>query len=141
MVHENEVREKLSALLRGEISLLQFEDWLASASWSMHRDSNPSAIALVSSIDVLLSERDDHAINELELRNELRSLNEPRPVIASTDLILWGDIDQILIPSNAVEVQGSRIEDNQHIDFIEEFKFDPVWGAEYQPSLLACIQL
>ena len=77
MIREDDVRNKLAALWRREISLEQFEDWLAQASWAMHNDSRADAIDLVSSIHLLLSERDDHIIDEVELRHQfLRLLND-----------------------------------------------------------------
>ncbi|HEY2933586.1 MAG TPA: hypothetical protein VGK99_17755 [Acidobacteriota bacterium] len=74
MIREVDIREKLAAVWRNDISLLQFEDWLAPASWSMHRDSSQETIALVSSIHALLSERDDHVIDEAELRRQFLAL-------------------------------------------------------------------
>lgn len=74
MIREADVREKLTALWRKEISLEAFEDWLAQASWSMHNDSKREAVDLVSSIHLLLAERDDHVINEAELRREFLAL-------------------------------------------------------------------
>lgn len=40
----------------------------------MHIDSDQNAVDLVSSIHVLLSERDDHVLDEPALRRELSSL-------------------------------------------------------------------
>jgi len=74
MINKISVEDKMSELLRNEISLEQFENWLSSASWSMHIDSAPEAIDLVSSIHHILSERDDRVIDEAGLLNELRSL-------------------------------------------------------------------
>lgn len=74
MIREENVRNKLAALWRREISLEQFEDWLAQASWAMHNDSNAEAIDLVSSVHLLLSERDDRVIDEVELRHQFMGL-------------------------------------------------------------------
>ena len=76
MIRESEVRDKLAAFVRNELSLQALEDWLAQASWSMHSDSSSKAIDLVSSIHVLLSERDDHILSKADLRRELESLLE-----------------------------------------------------------------
>lgn len=74
MIHKAAIKEKISELLRNEISLEQFEDWLSSAAWSMHSDSSAEAIELASSIHHLLSERDDHILNESDLRRELLAI-------------------------------------------------------------------
>ena len=74
MIREPEIRAKIAALLARSLSLEAFEHWLDSSSRSMHIDSEQSAIDLVSSIHVLLSERDDHVLNEQGLRSELSLL-------------------------------------------------------------------
>lgn len=74
MIYESQIKEKLSELLNEEISLENFEDWLAPASRSMFRSSPSSAINLVSSIHLLLDEYDDHMFDEPALRDSLRAL-------------------------------------------------------------------
>ncbi len=74
MISESSVRQRLLAVSRNQLSLEEFEKWLAGNSWNMHSDSSPNAIDLVSSIHLLLSERDDRVLNESQLRNELLSL-------------------------------------------------------------------
>lgn len=74
MIRESDVRAQLAALIRHSLSLDAFEHWLDEASRSMHIDSDQNAVDLVSSIHVLLSERDDHVLDEPALRRELSSL-------------------------------------------------------------------
>ncbi len=74
MILESEVRKRLAAVVQRALSIADFEEWLAPASWSMHRDSSPEAIDLVSSIHLLLAERDERMIDEVQLRRELLSL-------------------------------------------------------------------
>lgn len=74
MINENSIKEKLSALERGELSLEQFENWFVPLAWNMHHDSSPEAIDLASSIHLLLSERDDHVLDEFSLRRSLSEL-------------------------------------------------------------------
>lgn len=71
MIRESEVRERLAAVVRGALCRADFEDWLESASWSMHRDSSPVAVELASSIHLLLSERDEGMLDDAGLRREL----------------------------------------------------------------------
>lgn len=74
MIEESEVREKLAAVVRDQLSLEDFERWLMPESWSMHNDSSPGAVDLVSSIHILLSERDDGLLHESTLRGEFSRL-------------------------------------------------------------------
>lgn len=71
MILESDVREKLAAVARGALSLEQFADWIEDESWNMHSDSFPDAVDLVSSIHLLLSERDDRVLDDVALRAEL----------------------------------------------------------------------
>lgn len=74
MISKDLVENKIAELLRNEVSPEQFENWLASASRNIHVNSSPEAIELVSSIHRLLSERDDHLLNEVRFLDALRSL-------------------------------------------------------------------
>jgi hypothetical protein len=74
MIQEAEVRNRLAALANGQLSLVDFERWLGPASRNMHADSSPEAIDLVSSIHLLLSERDHGDLSNDELRQELLTL-------------------------------------------------------------------
>lgn len=74
MVVEAEVRENVIAVLRNELSLSDFEDWLVQHSWNMHQDSAPSAQELVSAIELALFEHSSGHLAEAELRAELLSL-------------------------------------------------------------------
>lgn len=68
------MREKLANFANGAMSLEDFADWVDRESWSMHRDSEPEAIKLVSSIHGLLAERDARAIDDATLRQKLIGL-------------------------------------------------------------------
>lgn len=74
MINASEVREKLAALLKDNLSLDVFEDWLVGQSWNMHRDSAPDAQDLVSAIELSLSEYSSGHVNEAQLRDGLVSL-------------------------------------------------------------------
>jgi hypothetical protein len=74
MIQEAEVRNRIAALASGQLSLVDFERWLGPASRNMHADSLPEAIDLVSSIHLLLSERDHGDLSDDELQRELLNL-------------------------------------------------------------------
>ena len=57
-----------------EISLDDFEEWLTSASWNMHQDSEPSAIRLVGKIELLISEMDASNLSEAAIVKGLSAL-------------------------------------------------------------------
>jgi hypothetical protein len=71
MIAEHQVRQKLAKYLHEEISLDQFEDWLAQRSWNMHRDSEEAAQKLVSAIELRLAEHSSGHLDSRELHDEL----------------------------------------------------------------------
>lgn len=104
MIAENSIREKLSRFLRNDISLDQFEDWLAQSSWNMHVDSDPSARKLASSIELRLAEHSSGHLDERALRDELRVF-----VTSSRTPIWFGEIPAVQIsqqPANNFTVEG-----------------------------------
>jgi hypothetical protein len=83
MIAENEVREKLGRYLSKEISLDQFEDWLAQRSWNMHLDSDAPAQRLVSAVELRLAEYSSGHLEESGLRDQLR------PFVSSYTVHVW----------------------------------------------------
>ena len=79
MIAENQIREKLGRYLRQEMSLDQFEDWIAQQSWNMHKDSNDAAQKLASAIEMGCRNSSGH-LDEPTLREELRQFANP-PVV------------------------------------------------------------
>ena len=73
MIAEHQIRERLARYLRNEISLDQFEDWLVQRSWDMHLDSDAAAQKLASAIELRFAEHSSGHLDEVELRDELRS--------------------------------------------------------------------
>jgi hypothetical protein len=74
MIAESQIREKLGQYLSKQLSLDQFEDWLAEHSWNMHKDSSESAQKLASAIELRLAEHSSGHLDECALRDELRPL-------------------------------------------------------------------
>lgn len=74
MINALEIKQKLSLVSMGKLSLNAFEDWLAPRAWNVHKYGSKEAIELVSSIHLLLSERDDRILNAPDLHNELTNL-------------------------------------------------------------------
>lgn len=64
----------MARVVQGELSLAAFEDWIDDETWNMHSESSPRAADLVSSIHLLLSERDDAVIDENDLQREFEKL-------------------------------------------------------------------
>lgn len=71
MIAEYQIRQKLAKYLHDEISLDQFEGWLADRSWNMHRDSDEAAQRLASAIELRLAEHSSGHLDNVELRDEL----------------------------------------------------------------------
>ena len=89
MIHERDIRERLAEVIRRNVSLATFERWLSSESWNMFSDSSsPEAIELVSSIHLLLSQRDDNALDAAGLRSAFLSLLNNIVVSAPVEMAL-----------------------------------------------------
>jgi hypothetical protein len=74
MITESQIRDKVNELLARKIEIDSFEDWLVTASWNMHRDSDEVAQRLASAIELRLSEFSSGHLAEARLRTELREL-------------------------------------------------------------------
>lgn len=74
MIQEKDIRAKLAALERGELSLWGFYDWIESDSQNMGRDSSAEAVELVGSINLLFADYDLRLIDEVALRQKLSEL-------------------------------------------------------------------
>jgi hypothetical protein len=86
MVHVRDVKVKIAAVLRNEISIEDFARWIMSNSWNMHKDSSDVAVDLVSNIHLLLAER-NAASNDDDFRNELSALlDEPNIIRISISI-------------------------------------------------------
>lgn len=71
MIHERDVRTKIAAAVSRAIPLEDFADWVISNSWNMLEDSTPETVDLVSSIELLLAERDNYALTDAEVLSHL----------------------------------------------------------------------
>jgi len=85
MIAENQIRERLSRYLRGEISLDRFEDWFVEGSWNMHLHSEEAAQKLAAAVELRLAEYSSGHLDEASLRNELLPL-----VNKSTSVVSFG---------------------------------------------------
>ena len=77
MISELDIQVKLSELRPDQVSLMEFERWIQSASWNMHKDSDPHAVEIASAILFLFSQYGDGDLNEQELREELANAARP----------------------------------------------------------------
>ena len=80
MVTEIELREKLTALINGDVSLDAFEDWFTVASWNAHQDSSAAAQRLVGAIELRLGEYSNGHLSAAELNRELEALVLVEPI-------------------------------------------------------------
>ncbi len=55
MANVAEIREQLTKLLDGQLSLDDFEDWFLPYSWNIHKQGNPAAQRLAYAIEHQLS--------------------------------------------------------------------------------------
>jgi hypothetical protein len=84
MITETEVRRELVRLLENGVSLADFQDWLVSRSWNMHKDSSPTAQSLVSTVELALAEHSNGDLTETELRTRLWAVL--RNIVVELDL-------------------------------------------------------
>lgn len=100
MINALEIKEKLSLVATGKMSLNAFEDWVIPRSWNVHKDSSEEAIDLVSSIHLFLSERDDSLLSEAALR---------RSLVGLLNNIIYAPVKYVEITANALPIvaQGS----------------------------------
>ena len=96
MISEAEIQNALEAVAKNELPLFKFAEWIDSKSWGMHRDSEPAAIRLASSIDRILAEYDYHH-DESVLRRELSALRR-----SNNQFIVFSS----LVSSEAVPAQS-----------------------------------
>ena len=81
MLSESMLRDRVSQFVAGELTLDDFEDWLASESWNMHRRASVMAQRLASAVELRLAEHDAGHLSDELLRSELRALLERMPMI------------------------------------------------------------
>lgn len=86
MVSEIELRQRLASLINGDASLDAFEDWFTVASWNAHKDSSPSALALVGAVELRLDEHSSAHLPYSELLHELEALVRAEPLQISLSL-------------------------------------------------------
>lgn len=71
MIAESEIRKQIAGFLANQISLDDFEDWIAQRSWDAHQDSDAAAQELAYAIELRLAEHSSGHLSEVELRHEL----------------------------------------------------------------------
>ena len=85
-------------LARDEISLNAFESWLEPYVWDMESDSEPDALELVYSIQLLFSERNNQRLDKKELRAHLVAFVNNAVISVRFDL----DLRPVAVPSLAL---------------------------------------
>jgi len=77
VVSATDIREQLVRLLRAEISVQQFEDWLVPATWDAHKSSDREAEDLADEVELNLSEYSGGDLSRAELVGRLSALVFP----------------------------------------------------------------
>ena len=116
MITESQIRDKINELLASKIDIDVFEDWLASQSWNMHRDSDEIAQRIANAIELRLSEFSAGHLPESKLKEEIRQLLPPKSGIVfvssrnvllpqiSTGTAIW--MESPLMPLQLLKVVG-----------------------------------
>lgn len=74
MLSQNEIRQKLNSFILNELSLGEFEDWIAANSWNMHLNSDRESQVLASAIELRLAEYSSGHLPCEQMIEEFRSL-------------------------------------------------------------------
>lgn len=70
----NEIRDRLASYVSNEISIHEFDDWVAQHTWNVHRSGDSEAEQLAFEIEAKLAEFSGGQIDEPSLRHELAAL-------------------------------------------------------------------
>lgn len=68
---EIQLREQIAKLHQGELSLDEFEDWFAQASWNIHKSARLGLQRMVYAVELRLAEHDSGHLPERDLVREL----------------------------------------------------------------------
>ena len=74
MLSSNAIRSKLMSLISEQLSVDEFDDWIAVNSWNMHVDADPIAQALASAIELRLAEYSSGHLPWQQMVDEFRAL-------------------------------------------------------------------
>jgi hypothetical protein len=74
MITVNQIRSMLQSVVLDRISLDEFDEWFAGASWNMQKGSSELAQKMAGQIELGLSEFDIGQLSENDLRGKLLSL-------------------------------------------------------------------
>lgn len=74
MLSADSVRAHIAALLNGQVSLDDFEDWIVASSWNVLQNVDPDVRQLVGAIELRLAEHSSDHLDEADLLNELQAL-------------------------------------------------------------------
>ena len=87
MLSAANLRNRIAALVNGDISLDAFEDWFTVVSWNAHKDSSPVAVELVGAVELRLDEYSSGHLSFDEMSRELEAmvLEELLPVFSSAN--------------------------------------------------------
>jgi hypothetical protein len=132
MITVDQIRSMLQQVTLSKISLDEFDEWFAKASWNMHQDSSPEAIQLVGKIELRLAQADNEEVADEVL---VKHLNELVAAKQETFLVKKFDIGPVQktgfvtsgLPINATKFnfqsQSLAVSGKQSV---REFSFSPL---------------
>lgn len=74
MVNSSQISEHAAMYLNGQIDVDAFEDWLISATWNMHLDSDADVMAIANEISEILGDFSESFIDESGLKKKLKDV-------------------------------------------------------------------
>ncbi|MGH7907063.1 MAG: hypothetical protein ACREP6_10580 [Candidatus Binataceae bacterium] len=105
MITEAQIQEQLFNYLTRQITLNEFEDWLAVQSWNMHRDSGDAAQRIVGAIELRFAEYSNNHLTDDAIERELKGL-------LSSNLVVMIGGGEPIMPSwtSSTVSESSRVE-------------------------------
>jgi len=114
MLSESELRNRIARLASGDLSLDDFEDWFAAASWNSHQHASQALQHLVGRVEIYLAEYSKGHRSEQQLRVALSLLLMPQQTAGNvappvTEVFVHGPIRVGGIVGSASNVQVNSI--------------------------------
>jgi hypothetical protein len=97
MITVDQIRYALQQVILSEISLDDFDEWIAKASWNMHQDASIEAMQLVGKIELILADHDNGHISDAEVVQAFRKLNS---------IFVLSNVDVVFISTSGSSVPG-----------------------------------
>lgn len=129
MLSESEIHMRIARVLAGDLSIAEFADWLASASWNMHKDAGLAVQRMVGAIELALAELANGDRSNDDVRALLRSfvVSEKIDTLSASSHVFIYKVSStprarviVNVSSNSLTLPPSTSQLNRHSADIKE---------------------